>query len=337
MGFLKNLVDRVTGAAPTSWTLVEALPDPDPAKGLFGKPFEADEHYVEIYLESMRLEKARRFATTFDGVVYAYMGLARQGEPRAEIAAVSKPENLGGLNDASLQRVITVQKRLLPATPWRGNPLALELGLFSVRTGDVLTPLIGLVTEISAKAGVSTAAMVDPLMPLVTKGLDLIAGQTKETEIELAIDTDATVDASRLMAIVAAPRGTYAPAGFSVDPADRRLLHDGVEVRGAYCVFSIRRAERNADWGAVAMLQQAYADLVAAIRSGREAEAREALAAFSRACIVCPDLIDRDGQKLREKAKAMVAEAFGGGAQARGPQPESVGMPSLRDLNLYDE
>jgi hypothetical protein len=337
MGFLSALIDRVAGVPPTSWTLVERLPDPDPARGLFGKPLEPDECYVEIYLESMRLEKARRFATTFDGVVYAYMGLARLGEPRAEIAAVSKPENLSALNGQSLQRVLTVQKRLLPATPWRGNPLALELGLFSVKTGDVLTPLIGFVTEISAKAGVSTAAMADPLMPLVSKGLDLIAGQTTETEIELAIDTDATVDESRLMAIVAAPRGTYAPGGFSVDPSDRRLLHDGREVNAGYCVFSIRRADRNPDWGAIEQLQQAYADLKGAIRSGREADAREALAAFSRACIVSPDLIEKDGRALRDKAKAMVADAFEGGAQSRGPQPESVGRPSLLELNLYGD
>ena len=138
-------------------------------------------------MESLRLEKARRFATTFHGVIYSFASLARQGTNEAKLASVTKPQNLATLDANNLDRVITVSKRIMGAMPWRGDPFGVELGLFSVKSGNLLTPLINFVTKISDKAGISVVTKLDPFTAFITEGLDMIAGQTNDTEIELAI------------------------------------------------------------------------------------------------------------------------------------------------------
>jgi hypothetical protein len=335
MGWMHSLLDHIGGVAPTEWTLLVDLPDP--GFGLAGKTMSPDQCYVELYVESLRLEKARRFATTFNGVIYSFASLARTGTNRAELASVTKPQNLASLDPKNLDRVIIVSRRMMAAMPWRGDPFGLELGLFSVKTGNILTPLIAFVTKVSAQAGVSTAA-INPFVPLITEGLDMIAGQTADTAIELAIETDLSLAKSQLCALIAKPKGTINETDVSIDPTDRKLLLHGKGLDAAYCVFSIRATDRNPDWGSIPALQRAYSDFTTAIGSGRHQEASEALAGFNRQVIICPDLISADKDKLKARAHEDYVAAFPGGGQAATSQAlQRFTARSLKDLNLYDE
>jgi hypothetical protein len=334
MGWMRNLLDKVGGISPTDWTLLSNIPDP--GFGIAGKPVTPDDCYIELY-ESLRLEKARRFATTFHGVIYSFASLAREGANRAELASVTKPQNIAALDANNLDRVITVSKRIMRAMPWRGDPFGVELGLFSVKSGNLLTPLINYVTKVSDKAGISVLTKLDPFMPLITEGLDMIAGQRNDTEVELAIDTDLSLAQSGLFALVAKPKAEFETATLTIDPTDRKLLRSGKPLQAAYCVFSIRSTKRNADWGTIPALQSSYSDFAAAITSGRHKDAEEALAAFNRQVIVCPDLISADKERLKAKAKADLHEAFPGGGQAASPMArQQFETRQLADLNLYD-
>jgi hypothetical protein len=336
MGWLNTFLNQIGGAAPTDWTLIDNLHDP--GIGISGKPVVPDECYVELYVESLRLEKARRFTTTFHGVIYSYASLARTGSNRTELASVTKPQNLATLDPKSLNNVITVSKRIMGAMPWRGDPFGLELGLFSVKSGNLLTPLINFVTKISDNAGIATIAKLNPLVPLIAEGLDMIAGQKGDTEIELAIDTDLSLGASRLCALIAKPKGTVPSSELSIDPQDRKLLHNGKPLQAGYCVFSIRCTDRNPDWGKIPVLQESFAHFNAALIAGKRADAEEALAAFSRQIIVTPDLIDADKKRLKDKARTNLHEAFPGGGQSANTADikKRFAQRTLEDLNLYD-
>ena len=336
MGWLKDLIDRIMGVAPTDWTLAELLQDP--GLGIAGKAVEPDKCYIELYVESLRLEKARRFATTFHGVVYCFASLARYGNKRAELASVTKPQNLEKMESDDLGRVITVSKRVMGAIPWRGNPLGLELGLFAIKSGNLLTPLIEYITKISSKAGISVVTQFDPFLPLISEGLDMIAGQTDDTEIELAINTDVSLTESRICALVAIPKNKINTADLTIDSTDRKLLHNGKPLDAAYCVFSIRYNDRNPDWGEIPALQNAYADIKRAILSGKHKEAEEAFSGFNRQLIVCPDLISTDKKRLKDKVLADLHDAFpGGGQSAKRNVKERYKERILSDLNLYDD
>ena len=337
MGWLNKLLDKIAGVAPTDWTLLDRLPDP--GFGIAGKAILPDQCYIELYVESLRLEKARRFATTFHGVIYSFASLAHEGANRAELASMTKPQNLATLDPNNLDRVITLSKRIMGAMPWRGDPFGLELGLFSVKSGNLLTPLVNFVAKVSDKAGISVLTKIDQFAPLITEGLDMIAGQTDDTAIELAIDTDLSLSDSRLCALIALPKGAIDSADLTIDARDRKLLKNGKPLSAAYCVFSIRCTDRNSDWGKIASLRESYADFIRAVTSGKHRDAEEALAAFNRHVIVTPDLISVDKDRLRAKARADLQSAFPGGGQAASPATVQKRFENrqLADLDLYGD
>jgi hypothetical protein len=148
MGWLANALRRiaegVAGAPSINLTFVPSI-DASAIPGI-NELIEPDCFYIELYLESLRLEQARRFATRFHGVAYSFVSLLREGEPRAQLAAVSKPDKLAELDNHSLDRVITISKQMMGPAAFRGGPVSLEFGLFSVKSGNLLSPVLDYVT-----------------------------------------------------------------------------------------------------------------------------------------------------------------------------------------------
>jgi hypothetical protein len=230
MTWLSRVLRTVRSRDTTDWTLVERLPDP--GLDVAGEPIEPDDCYIELFVESLRLKQARRFATAFHGVVYTFVRLSQEGAEDAELAAITKPAGLADLDQSNLDRVITVSNRMTGALPWRGGTLGIELGLFSVKKGNLLSPLLDYVTRVSEAGGISFIGQAKPFLPLITAGMDLIAGQTEDAVIEVALDTDMRLEESRLCAIVAVPKDSIDVTKLSLDPTDRKLLLDGRPLEG---------------------------------------------------------------------------------------------------------
>ncbi|WP_224826530.1 hypothetical protein [Cognatishimia sp. MH4019] len=334
MGFLNRLFTRIKGAPPTDYLLVRNLPDP--LGKIAGQPMPPDEVYVEVFVESLRLKAARKFTTRFHGMIYSFITLARDGEPNAELAAITKPGNLADLDPKNLDRVITVERQLLGAVPWRGGTLSLELGLFSVKSGNLLSPVLDYVTHVSDQAGISFVGSVKPFLPLITEGLDLIAGQSADVEIEVALDTDMTLSRSELMALVAVPKDKITVADLSVDPTDRKLLWKGKPLQEAYCVLSLRRTDHKADFGEIPELSEGYKHFRDALKTRRRTLSEEAKGALVSAIYLSPDLIERDKTRLvklvEDEFKRIVT---GGGISTGATATEPLG--ALADLPLYPD
>ena len=333
MGWLTDVWKKMKGAPPSELTYIENVNVPSGFPGV-GDVLDPDECYIELYVESCRLEEARKFATRFNGIVYSFVSLARQGESNAQLAAVSKPEKLTDVDPNAISNVITVSKQMMGAVPWLGGTLSLQIGLFSVKSGNVLTPVLEYVTKVSSAAGISFVGAVKPFLPLITEGMDLIAGQQADTKLEVAVDTDITPRVSGVHAIVAAPRNTLDPAKLVVDSTDRKLKYDGKPLESGYCVFSIRRALQKADFGEIPELKEKYAAFQVALKANKRKDADDALTAFRLATIASPDLITKDAQRLVAKAREKFDAAFPSGAL-----PESVvdhDVEPLAALNLYN-
>lgn len=337
VGRLGRLMDWIVGKDATDWTLIDGIADP--GLGIADKPIEPDECYVEIFVESLRLKKARKFGTTFHGLVYSFVRLAQEAEEDAELAAISKPDKLAQMDAANLDRVITMSTQMMGAVPWRGGALRLELGLFSIKSGNLMSPLLDYVARVSSAGGISFIGQVKPFLPLITEGMDLIARQSKEAVIEVAIDTTLTPEKSRLCAVIAVPKPNINPADLTLDPTDRKLLHRGLPLEEAYCVFSIRRTDQKADFGAIPDIKAGWAALKSAILSADANQADVAMAAFSRTVLVSADLITRDKTRLIAKAREMKEGAFPTGpglVSRREERSLSLGSIDLGDLRIYD-
>ncbi len=333
MAWLKNLWNNVSGQSADELTLVSDLRVPGATHE--GEPIREDQCYLELYVDSLRLEKARRFATNFHGVVYAFQQMAREGSSKAELAALSKPDKLARLDQESIGRVITLSRKLIGPVPWRGGTLHLELGLFSVKSGDVLSPMLDFVTEVSTTAGISFIGTVTPFVPLVAKGLDLLAGQAKEVSMEVGIDTDLDPQTSSSYAIINRAKRDFDISRLRVD-ADHKLLVGDTPLECAYCVFSIRQTRRKADYGEIPELKQQYASLVAAIRSNSPDLVQAALCSFRLAVLTSPELIPSDAERLVAKATAKASRALTRSRTAGSSRAANLGE-ELADLDLYDE
>lgn len=334
MSWLSKLWKTVKGEQAVDLILVPSLAIPgDPLIGEEAPAIEADACYVELYIESLRLKTARKFGTLFHGVVYCFATLSREGEANAQIAAVSKPEKLAALDKNSIDKVITVSKQMMGIVPWRGGNLNLELGLFAVKSGNILTPMVDFVSEISSTAGISFIGQAKPFLPLISKGMDLIAGQTEDIALEVAIDCTLQPTRACAFAIIAAPKDEIDTKKITIDPSDRKLLLLGKPLDRAYCVFSIRRALQKADFGEIPELKERYAALQSAIKSNDRKAATDALTAFRLFAITSPDLIPSDANRLIDKATKRVAESFPGGEVARRAH-DFVDTP-LSEIGLY--
>lgn len=304
-----------------------------------GQPLVPDECYVEFYVESLRLEKARKFATTFHGMIYSFVTLARQGDNNAQLAALSKPDKLAQLDKDSIGKVITVSKQMMAPVAWRGGKLGIELGLFSIKAGNLLSPILDYVTRVSSTAGVSFVGVVKPFLPLITEGLDIIAGQTENSSLEVGLDTDINPTQTATYAIIDAPKDSIKVADLSLDPLDHKLLLKGQSLQRAYCVFSIRRQDQKTDYGEIPSLKEKYAALQAAIRAGKQKEAEDALTAFRLEVIASQDLITNDATRLIGLAEKKVAAAFRGGpisAPSKEAEEEKPLEP-LSAIGLYGQ
>lgn len=260
MGWVGRQLAKLSGAgedAPNERVFAPSIP----ASGIsgIGEAIEPDSCYIELYVESLRLARARAFATRFHGVVYSFVTLSREGDNRSQLSAVSKPDRLGDLDKGAVDRVITVHKRMMGATPFRGGPVSLEFGLFSVKSGNLLTPVLNYVTKVSATAGISYVGAVKPFLPLITEGMDLIAGQAQDTALEVGIDTDLALNKSCVAAIVDRPKGSIDAKLLSLD-VDGSLLLQGAPLDCGYATLSILRTLQKSDYGEIPELKERYAD-----------------------------------------------------------------------------
>jgi hypothetical protein len=330
MGWLGDFMEKIGSAPAKQQTFARTIA----ASHLPGTGHDLvpDACYIEFYLESLRLAKARRFMTRFHGLAYSFVGLPRLGSPSIEFAAVSKPDRLAGIDKEAVGQVITVSKQMMGATAYRGGRLALEFGLFSVKSGNLLTPVMDYLARVSSVAGISYVDAVKPFLPLVTEGMDLLTGQVDDVLLEVGVDSDLDLTKSGASAVIAAPAGSIDTRKLRLDD-DGVLLLDGRPLQHGYAVFSIRHTLQKADYGEIPELKDAFAVFIGAIRAGNYAAAKDAFVAFRLAVIACPDLITSDADTLIAKAKSQLDRAFPRGGTAGPPMepPETLG-----DIGLYD-
>lgn len=307
MGWFGNLIDSIKGGGATDYLFVPNLQ----AAGATVAPIVPDECYIELFVDSLRIDKERAFATRFHGVVYTFASIVKLGEDGVTYAAVTKPDKLAELDKESIGKILVVSKQMMGPAPWRGGRVELQLGLFSIKSGNLLTPVLNFVTKVSEAAGVGVIGVVKPFLPLISEGMDLIAGQTDDTKLVVGLDSALELNQAVRCAIVATSKGAINPAQISLDPADGKLLLAGAPLDAAYCVFSIRATDRKADFGEIPELKAAYATFREEVVKGDQDDAREAFSAFRRAALASPDLIGSDATRLVAKAKELLDAAFG--------------------------
>jgi len=302
-----------------------------------GPALQPKKTYVSVMIQQLHISNVRVGFSKFYGTVQSYARLPHMSGHAAEFTAVTTPAQLRDVPRKNLDRFVLSGHRLLGPVPFMGGDLELEIGLFSVKSQDMLKPYLDLLNELSKAAGVSISSVAAPYLSPLKRGVELLT--TAEGGATLEIGVSATFDTLR--------EGTYFVARldsanrdiskFAVDVNHRLLDENGNPIRDApYIVFSIDQHHARDDWFMIPSIASAHAKLNDVVQSRRSnfklvSSHQER---FKRVVMDDPDIlpdhaddiIDWVSEQVNKKLGAL--KTSGGGA--------GTALPPLNDLKLRD-
>lgn len=207
----------------------------------------ADEGYFIIRLSEVFLARNRTLWRKFYPVVHAW-GATEKGQEHG----LAAPIQLQQVSDAGLDRVATVNTRLIGPTPYRGGDVSVVAGLYAVPGDDAAQALVATVSALTALAG--SAVPAGTIAKVVTNGVDKLLGLDKTT-LRLGV-CDTFYPGNPLRA------GFHVGLGAELGQVDfsRLWLRDGHLVKGPdplaakpyqdhdYVVVEVERREVRDDW-----------------------------------------------------------------------------------------
>lgn len=314
-----------------AWLEGKNVPD-----GAMSGVVESEKRYLSVFLKSAHITDVRKGLTKFYGTVHSHIRLAHRSEGTAEFNVVTTPSDLKDVDARAIDRIIQFNKRLLGPVPYAGGDLELEVGLFSIPSGDLVAPYLELVESMSDTAGVAYVSAALPLAGAIVQGVKLLATGGSSADLEIGLAT--TLQEPRLgyCAAVRAPKHALSPKELRVDPADFRLLSaKGPVTEYPYIVLEIRADARRDDWFKIPELATASQRIQREYRDGRPAAVADALVMFKRIALTCNDLIDDDARNLVQKLHDKYAQIGPTPDASRGSHVPRPTPPDLKDIPLY--
>jgi hypothetical protein len=315
------------------WTYLEFSADQVPA-GVGHEVIEPNSAYLTLTLNSMRVVDVRRGIKRFYGAVHSWSSLSHLGSGRAEFQSVTTPPELKDADSDHLDRVISMERPLLGPTPYRGGGLDLELGLFSIASGELVGPFLEVLGTMARAAGVTFVSAALPFIGPLTQGISLLTGTARDSLLEIGL-AKRWEPTTGYYGIVRAPRGSIRLEDLHV-AADQRLVDSaGSAIRNyPYVVFSIEAKRDRPNWFEIADLKKAYDELSAEVQRGRVPETEEAFAVFRRMALLSPDLLFDDARVIADKVNAHIKEVMTGTQTAGGIRDP---LPDLQSFSPFNQ
>jgi hypothetical protein len=318
-----------------NWTYVEL----DPRQVSQPIPFQEiqpDTGYLSIVLQSMRIVNVRRGISKFYGAVHSWISVPNIAQGTAQFQVLTTPSELKNIDAANLDRVISMDQRLLGPVPYRGGDLGLEIGLFSIKSADLAGPYLNLLEDISKVAGVSYVSAAMPFVEPIKTGINLLAGADKDSILEVGHSRASLPPRTGYFAVIRAPRGSIDTSQLRLAD-DRRLEIAGTAIRNyPYIVWSLELTPHRSDWFLIPELQKAYADLRVAVQTGRSEVVDDSFAAFRRLALTSPDLLFEDAGVVAKKVEQQVKDIVTPTQTALAPGKEQ-NLPDLHNIKVVFE
>lgn len=309
---------------------------PDPA--LAGE-VERESAYLNIFLKSARVVNVRKGLKKFYGAVHSFMEIPHRSQQRAQFNVVTTPEALRNVDAGNVDRVVSLNHRLLGPVPFVGGDLEIQVGLFSIASSDLAAPYLSLLESLSKTAGVSFVSAALPFAGPIVEGVKLLAGSDKDSILEIGLsDTQSRPRQGYLIAIRAS-REELGPKTLKVDPSNFHLL----DARGApltnypYFVLEVRAERERSDWFEIPELKDAYKQIQELYRADKRSDTEQALNFFRRIALTCNDLQTPDAELLANKVDKMYRTFVPNSTRSAQPgfQKRPENLPNLSDLRLF--
>jgi hypothetical protein len=288
-------------------------------------------HYVSVWLRSMRIAHTRFGTDKYYGCVHSFISLLDMRQGTAEFHVISTPEKLRNVDAQSTDGVVTQDIPLLKSVPYRGD-LRVQLGLFSIKAGDLTAPYLNMLDDLSGAAGVGFVRQALQFVNPIKNGINLLLGGGRDVKLDVGVNKGFSAPSTGTFVVMRA-----ASDKINVDRLTMNKNLELVDDAGnlvkdyPYLIFSVATSETRDNWFEIPEIKKAHEDLMAALKRPTEAE-KEAYPAFRHACLTSPDLIYEDAKALAdqqfERLKDMLpAQPTGGGEAEQGWE--------LKELDLY--
>jgi hypothetical protein len=279
--------------------------------GLPPAPIPPDGAYVTVTLASLRLVRIREGLQKFCPVVHSQLVVSHRSGKDAEFQTVTTPSALQELDAAHLDRVIQTNVKLLGPVPYRDGDIRAEIGLFSLKTADLLQPYLALLGTISAAAGVTLVGRALTFAPLLSQGIQLLTGGSAKQLLEIGLKGGIPARTGWFL-IARAPRAEIDRSSLLVDPQDFRLTQEGRPPPWPYMLLRIESADRMGAWTDIPELLAAFEAIGVAVRGRKPADVQEAVSIFRATATFCPDLLLKHVKELIRQVDEQVDLAMGG-------------------------
>jgi len=310
------------------------VPNQEPSKAIQPNKF-----YINIWLRSLRIVDVRRGLNSFYPVVHSFVSLPYLGKTKpVEFNMLTTPTKLQSLDAKRIDRVITLNKRMLGPIPYRGGDLELEVGLFSIKAADLAGPYLNLMEDISKKAGVSFINQALQFAEPLKTGINLLTGGSDDTILEVGLSStySSNILKTGYYAVVRAEKNKLNPENLKIDPNDYKLLYNENKIEDyPYIVFEITTTEKKDDWWAVPRISESYNDLVKSLEDGKLNEIEDNFKVFKRVVQTASELLPKDRASIIANVKKEIVD----------PLSESTGVSinnlkgkikSLREIEIYN-
>lgn len=307
-------------------------PDQGPP-GTTSIPILKDNHYVRVVLRKMRIVNTRIGTKKFYAAVHSDVGLWHDSGRFVNFKQLITPPELKDVESNNLDRAIVSNQPLLGPTPYRGNPLQLNLALVSVRSADFAGPFLDVLSGLAGAAGVSFINVAQPFLKPLAAGIDLLTGISGSAVREVQVMTNIEPLKTGVFVTVRAPTEELRLGDTRVAPDYTLTYSNGKSLSNyPYIVCSIETSTSRDDWRGIPEIKGAYDHVVEAVKSDRPKEYDESFVVFRRVTLLSDDLQFDHAKELVTQVRRKMDELMGAPLTARGKQRE---VPTLAAFNPF--
>lgn len=293
-----DLLTRAKSTAGVDYTF-EAVP---PERGgTANRALMVDDEYVIVKVRAANIVDVTKWVGRFHACVHARTRYIHEESGQTEFQTVLSSDMMKGLDPAHLDSVIQVDKEIVGPIPYRGR-MSLELGLFSVKGGDMAGPYIDLLTGMTGIAGSFVQQALTYAEPL-RRGFDLLFSNTDQAQLEIGLDTTWTKVQTGTWLLMRAPADAPDTRDLTIDPTTGQLRKNGASFRKyPYVVLQIETTKQRDDYQTpdIKTAWNAVRDAALANDSDKANAAAQRLLTVAR---WSPDLITDDADRLYEKVR----------------------------------
>ena len=290
--------------------------------------------YVSIMLRRLRIADARVGFSRFYGAVEFYGSLPHMSGVPAEFASVTSPGKLRDVHREDLRNFVLANQRLLGPVPYVGGDLEIEIGLFTIKSQDLLMPYLELLNILSSAAGLAFSSVAAPYIYAIKSGVAALIRPEGSSSLEIGAS----------VTFNPAEEGTYFAARLSSDDQDLSkfrldssyylLDQKGCRLTSVpYLILSVTQSAVRDDWHQIPAISAAYNGLVSSVREQKSyKEIGSYFEHFRRIVLTDPDILNGHGSQIIAWVEANLSAAQRSTKTSRKAQGPT--LPALRGLQL---